>query len=70
MKLYMAVTPDRLSLPLFVTPYLLEMSEKFNIDEKIIEWETHSNRAKKRPSGGKFRGFKFIRVEVEDDYDN
>lgn len=70
MKLYMAVTPDSFELPLFVSPYAMEMAEKYSTTVKRIEWEVHSSRAKTQLRGT-MRGYKFLKINVEDgDYEN
>lgn len=71
-KLYMVSSADRFELPLFVSPYVSEISEKFGTSEKRIHYETHSTRAKKSKQGIR-RGFKFELItvqEMEDDHEN
>ncbi len=65
----MAVTCDRLELPLFVSPYVSEVAERFNTTVKRVEWETHSRRARTEQRG-KRRGYRFIKISVEDNYEN
>jgi hypothetical protein len=57
----MAVTPDELELPLFVTDSRKELAEKYNIDpENLSAQITHAN-------NGKRRGAKFLRIVFDDD---
>ena len=67
MKLYMATESGGCELPLFVTPYLLEMAEKFNVNPEMIRYETHCTSRKDTPFRGRQRGYKFESVEVEED---
>lgn len=67
-KLYLVVTPDRYELPLFVSPYVSEVAEKFHATIKRIELETHSKREQKKAQGI-MRGFKFIKIDIEEDDD-
>jgi len=64
-KLYLVSTADRFELPLFVSPYVSEIAEKFGTSEKRIWYETHSTRAKKQQQG-KLRGFKFELITVNE----
>ena len=72
LKLYMVSTADRFELPLFVSPYVSEIAEKFGIAEKRIVLETHSRKEKLKAQGTK-RGFKFELITVNErevDYEN
>lgn len=58
--LYMAVTPDELELPLFVTDYCRELANKYGIsNDNLLSQIAHN-------CSGRDRGAKFIRVIVDD----
>lgn len=66
MTIYMAVSSDKYELPLYCTPYLMELAQKFGVTEKRVNWEVSSTRAQANING-KQRGYRFTRVEVEND---
>ena len=59
MALYMAVTPDKLELPLFVAGNARELANKYGVTENTV----YSSIA--RGESGKQRGMKFVRVKIE-----
>lgn len=63
-KLYLAVTPDRYELPLAVCLSADELGRIFGVKGHTVL----ANLCRKE-SGIK-RGAKFIRIEVEDEYEN
>lgn len=61
MKIYMAVTSDEYELPIYVGKDIHDLAKKFNTSENNIRSGiTHK-------TTGKLRGFKFVKVEVEED---
>lgn len=56
--LYMAVTPDKLELPLFVAGNARELANKYGVTENAV----YSSIA--RNESGKQRGAKFIKVKM------
>nr|DAI34355.1 MAG TPA: NUMOD1 domain protein [Caudoviricetes sp.] len=60
-KLYMAVTPDELELPLFVTENIDELAKKFNTTTGTI-WSCISHK-----SSGRNAGARYIRIILEDE---
>ena len=66
MTLWLAVSADKYELPLYCTPYPSELAEKFGVTEKRVTWEAYSTRAQENING-KQRGYRFTRVEVEDE---
>ena len=60
--IYMAVTPDVLELPLFVTPNVQELADRYNVSTNAIFSSISHNK------DGTKRGAKFVRV-YEDDED-
>lgn len=56
--IYMAVTPDELELPLFVTDNLQEMAEKFNKSKAVISSSICHGRKGTAKGGVKFIKFK------------
>lgn len=60
-RLYMAVTPDKYELPLFVTPYLDEIADKFGKSKVVVASSICHNR-----QGSKKGGVKFVAVEVDE----
>lgn len=60
-KLFMAVTPDKYELPLFVTPSLDEMAKTFHKSKMVISSSICHQRS------GNRCGVKFIVIEVEND---
>ena len=60
--LYMAVTADKLELPLFVADNTRELVERFNTTRNcVLSAISHKN-------NGKVKGYKFIRVEEVEEY--
>ena len=58
--LYMAVTPDKYELPLYVADSVKELAEKFNTNQNVVL----SSISHKR--GGNVTGRKFVRVRIEE----
>ncbi len=61
MKIYMAVTPDRLELPVAVADAALPLAVLFGVTKNYV----HSAISKRNP--GKKLGVKFVRVDIEED---
>lgn len=61
-RMYMAVTPDEYELPLFVTPYLEEMADRFGKSKAVVASSICHNR-----QGSKKGGVKFVAIEIDDD---
>ncbi len=61
MKLYMAVTADEYELPLMVTNSAAFLAETFGIKLNTVYIEIAQG------ANGKRRGFRFVRVEVDED---
>lgn len=59
MTLYMAVTPDELELPMFVTNNSKEMAKRFRTTQNSVM------PAIGHGSSGKMNGVKFVRVKIE-----
>ena len=62
--LYMAVTPDKLELPLFVAGNVRELANKYGVMENAV----YSSIA--RNESGKQRGAKFIKVKMAKEEEN
>ncbi len=61
MNLYMAVTTDELELPLYVADNALDLANKFGLKIQTMYCEIS------RPSKSTRRGYKFIRIELNDE---
>ena len=61
MVLYAAVTADKYELPLCISPYLREISLYTNISTRRI-----SNAICRRQTG-KYKGIKFIKINIDDE---
>lgn len=59
--IYMAVTPDKYELPIYVSDDLSEIADHFNITKNNLKSSISHNRS------GLTTGRKFIRVKVEDE---
>lgn len=57
MTLYMAVTPDKLELPLFVASNVRELAKKYGVTENTVY------SAITRNDSGKQRGAKFVKTK-------
>lgn len=60
-KLYLAVTPDELELPLFVTDNVKELADHYGVTKNVVLSSISHNK------GGNVSGRKFIRVEIDED---
>lgn len=60
-KYYLAVTPDRLELPIIVAETLKELSEHCGFSKETIMYGICRNRSGKRTK------MKFVRVEAEEE---
>lgn len=59
-RLYMAVTPDHLELPICVTDTCKELAQKYGISSNNLQSQIANN------ASGKTRGAKFVRVIIDD----
>lgn len=69
MKLYIAVTPDELELPLFVTDSVEVMAAWAGIKAKSVHEMCSKNRKKppfNRGKGGRVRPYRIRRINVEE----
>ena len=60
-RLYMAVTPDELELPLFVTDNCKELAQKYNTSTDTVYSQIT------RKCDGSRKGVKFVKVIIDDE---
>ncbi|MET3616745.1 hypothetical protein ABID14_000365 [Peptoniphilus olsenii] len=58
---YLAVTPDKYQLPLYVADSVGEMAERFNTTVSSVSTSISKNKS------GNRKGVKFIRIEIKVD---
>lgn len=66
MYLYMMVTADELELPMYVSDNLRALAQKMGISYHSAQYDVWRNKAKHYTVGAN-RGYKVVKVQVDDD---
>lgn len=67
MKLYMAVTADKYELPLVVADSAMELARCLNRNVQSIYQELSPSRRYRLAFAGKYRGYRLIKLDVEEE---